>query len=379
MRRMVTRQFAGRKLPIRRALYGIIMAGGQSTRFWPLSRRRAPKQLLAIAGKRTLLQETARRLRPLIPWHRMLVVTGAEHAHAVRRQLPLVPREQILVEPVGRNTAACVALAAEWIATRAVDGVMMVVPADHVVKDGEGLRRALRGASDLATHRDCLVTIGIPATRPETGFGYIALAGAVGEPLPEAFWVRRFHEKPSLSSARRYVASGRYLWNSGMFVWKASVFRHALERCLPRMREALDGLWASRQGIAQRLRRAYQELPSVSVDVGIMQPLSTWKGDAVPVAVVRGAFDWVDAGTWGAMAELWRCDSDGNAAPGRLVAIDATGCIVYSPKHLAVLVGVQNLIVVENEGALLVCARDRAQDVRRVAGALEERGLSRYV
>lgn len=352
------------------------MAGGQSTRFWPLSRRRVPKQLLAVAGKRTLLQETARRLRPLVPWHRMLVVTAAEHAHAVHRQLPLVPHEQILVEPVGRNTAACIALAAEWIATRAGDGLMLVVPADHVVKDGRGLRQTLRAAADLATDQDCLVTIGIPATRPETGYGYIALADAIGRRVPKAFWVRRFHEKPSPSTARRYVASGQYLWNSGMFVWKASVFRRALQRCVPRLRERLDGVWTSRRGVARRLRGTYQGLPAVSVDVGVMQPMSAWKG---AVAVVRGAFDWIDAGTWGAMAELWKGDGNGNATPGRLLAIDATGCIVYSPRHLTALVGVKDLIVVENDGALLVCARDRAQDVRRVVAALQARGWSQYV
>ncbi len=352
------------------------MAGGQSTRFWPLSRRRVPKQLLAIAGKRTLLQETARRLRPLVPWHRILVVTAAEHAHAVRRQLPLVPHEQILVEPVGRNTAACIALAAEWIAARVGDGRMVVVPADHVVKDGRGLRRTLRAAGDLATDQDCLVTIGVPAARPETGYGYIALGDAVGRRIPEAFWVRRFHEKPAPSAARRYVASGQYLWNSGMFVWKASVFRQALQRCVPRLREGLHGLWTSRRGVARRLRRAYQGLPVVSVDVGVMQPMSTSTG---AVAVVRGTFDWIDAGTWGAMAELWRDDGNGNVTPGRLLAIDATGCIVYSPRHLTALVGVKDLIVVENDGALLVCARDRAQDVRRVVAALEARGWLQYV
>jgi mannose-1-phosphate guanylyltransferase len=360
--------------------YAVIMAGGQSTRFWPLSRKRRPKQLLSIMGRHTLLQETARRLLPLVPWRRMLVVTAAEYAREVSRQLPRVPREHVLAEPMGRNTAPCIALAAEWMAARCGDALMVVVPADHVIKNASGLQRAWASACTLAARHDCLVTLGIQPTRPETGYGYIELARPVDPRSPDAFWVRRFHEKPVAAVAKRYAASGRHLWNSGMFVWKVNVFRDALARCLPDVQRALEGLWGShRHGAQDRLRRIYRSLPSVSVDAGVLQPMSRNSGAVPQIAVIRAGFDWIDAGSWAAMADLLGQDDAGNTTVGKVLTIDARDSIVYCPQRLVALVGVKQLIVVENDGALLVCARERAQDVRQVTGELRRRGWSRYV
>jgi mannose-1-phosphate guanylyltransferase len=344
-----------------------------------MARAGVPKQFLSITGGRTLLQETARRLLPLVPWERMLVVTGGEHAAQVRRQVPRIPRGQVLSEPVGRNTAACIALAAEWITARAGDALMVVVPADHAIKDAHSLRRALRKAIDLAAGRDCLVTLGVAPSRPETGYGYIELGRVVERSSPGAFWVRRFHEKPAASVAKRYVASGRHLWNSGMFVWKASVFREALRLCAPRVGRALDGLWQSRRGLQARLRRAYGNLPSVSVDVAVLQPISAMRAAAPRIAAVPAHCDWTDVGSWGAVGDLWRHDIAGNAALGRLLPIDARGSIVYCPHRVVALVGVDDLIVVDSSDALLVCARERAQDVRKVREELKKRGWGRYV
>jgi mannose-1-phosphate guanylyltransferase len=370
--------------PKRLPLYAVIMAGGQSTRFWPLSRRHAPKQLLSIKGRYTLLQDTARRLLPLTGWQRLLVVTNAQHAAEVRRQLPQVPAAHVLVEPVGRNTAACLALAAAWLHANVGDALMVVVPADHVIKDAAGLRRTLRAAADLAMRRDCLVTIGVPPTQPETGYGYLEVGAAIPAAPPGACWVRRFHEKPAAAAARRYVASGRHLWNAGMFVWKTSVFRAALARCLPEVHDVLDDVWRAPRGAARRLRAAYARVQSVSVDVGVMQPISALRAGArgaeVPrVAVVRADFDWIDVGSWAALDAVWARDANGNVAIGKVLPIDTRGSVVYCPQHLVALIGVDNLIVVESNGALLVCARDRAQDVRQITEELKRRGWSGYV
>ncbi len=366
-------------VPAQLRSYGVIMAGGQSTRFWPLARRRRPKQLLSIIGRRTLLQETARRLLPLIPWRRMLVVTAAEHADEVRRQLPRVPANQVLVEPMGRNTAPCIALAAEWMATRCRDALMVVVPADHVIKDASRLRRALAVAGRVAGQGECLVTIGIQPDRPETGYGYIELGRPIDGRSRDAFGVRRFHEKPVAAVAKRYAVSGRHLWNSGMFVWKVSVFRDALQRCLPAVHRALDGVWRSPGGGAERrLRRIYRNLPSVSVDVGIMQPMSRRRG-APHLAVIPAELGWTDAGSWTALADLLGRDGYGNTTVGKVLAIDARDSVVYCPQRLVALVGVKDLIVAEKDDAILVCARERAQDVRGVPDELKRRSWSRYV
>lgn len=367
--------------------YAVIMAGGHGTRFWPVSRLKVPKQLLAITGRRTLLQETTRRLLPLFSWRRMLVITNVEHAAEVRRQLPRIPAEHILVEPMGRNTAPCIALAAEWIAARVGNAVMVVVAADHVIKDVGGLRQTLGVACDVAERQHCLVTVGIPPTRAETGYGYVEVGSTIQGECGDAFWIRRFHEKPAAAVARRYVASGRHLWNACMFVWETSVFQRALDLCLPEVRSALSGIWgprrssghASSQGVALRLRRAYRKLPSVSVDVGVMERVAAQRRAALRVAVVRARFDWNDVGSWVAMPEVWGCDKMGNASIGKTLPIDATDSIVYSPKRLVALVGVNNLIVVDGPDALLICARERAQDVRRVPRELKARGWSQYV
>ena len=359
--------------------YAVIMAGGQGTRFWPRSRGRVPKQLLRIAGRHTLLQATVRRLVPLCSWHRILVVCSAEHAAEVRRQLPRVPPEHVLVEPIGRNTAPCIALAAEWIADRVGDAVMMVAPADHVIGDEEVLRQTLRRATELATAHDSLVTLGIQPTRAESGYGYIEVGKRIDRRHATTFWVERFHEKPSLRLANRYVAGGRHLWNSGIFVWKASVFRAALQRYLPDVSKSLAGVWSSPRSERQRLRRAYAALPSVSVDIAVVQPVAAARRSPTRVAVVRASFDWNDVGSWGAMPEIWGCDAQGNAAVGTIVPIETSGAVVYSPDRLVALVGVKDVIVVDSPDALLICARDRAQDVRQVSQILRRRGLARYL
>lgn len=359
--------------------YAVVMAGGESTRLWPLSRAGRPKHVLSIAGKKTLLQETIERLSPIFTPRRILVVTGAEHAAEVRRQLPRIPHDHILVEPAARNTAACLALAADWLDTHVGDTVMLAAPADHVIGDGPALRRAVETAIALAAAESCLVTIGVTPTRPETGYGYIHGGAKVAGFGSRAFWVKRFHEKPAIAAAKRYTGSGQYLWNSGMFAWRVGVFQRALEQCAPRIFDAINKCHGPLRGRQSRIRRAYRRVPAAPIDLAVMQPLSTLKGAVARIAVVRGKFDWIDAGNWDVMGELWPLDVDGNAVRGNVLAIDSQNSIVYSPQRLVALVGVKGLVVVDAGEAILVCARERAQDVRRVAGALRQRGCTSYL
>ena len=336
--------------------YAVIMAGGFGTRFWPHSRRRRPKQFLPIRGRESMLQETARRLRGAIQRERLLVVATEELAPLVREQLPDLGRANLLVEPAPRGTAPCLALAAETIAERDPTALMAVFPADHVITDGAEFRRALRRAFELAERDSLLVTFGITPAYPETGFGYIEPGPKIDRGTPPAYRVARFHEKPNAATAASYGSKG-YLWNSGMFVWRVDVIRNAFALHAPRIASAVGA-----RGEVERARR-YRRLPLEPVDRAILER-------APNVAVVRGSFDWSDVGSWAAMAELWGTDAAGNARRGPAVFVDSRDAVVYADKRLVAIVGVEGLIVVDTPDALLVCPKNRAQDVRGVVDAL---------
>ncbi len=350
--------------------FAVVMAGGTGTRFWPRSRRRTPKQLLPILSARSMLQETVRRARAVAPPTRMLVLTTEELAPAVRRQLPELPPENVIGEPIGRNTAACIGLAAVKVAQSEPEGVMVVLPADHLVEGLPAFGRGVRLAAALA-EQEHLVTIGIPPSRPETGYGYIEW----GAPLPgtrgQAAWAASFTEKPAPAKARRFMASGRYLWNSGIFAWRARRILEEIERHLPALHRALERIrpaLGTARGRAA-LRRHYPGLPSISVDYGILERVER-------VAVVRGRFRWSDLGSWAAMEGLWRgVGGDGNALEGPVVAVGTRGCIVSARDRLVALCGVDDLVVVEAPDAVLVCHKSRAQDVRLVVQEIERRRL----
>jgi len=342
------------------------MAGGDGTRFWPLSRRRTPKQFLTIYGRRSMLQETAHRLSALIPRDRLVVVAGREFIDPIRAQLPMLPAEHLLVEPARRGTAACVALAAEWVARRDPGAVMGVFPADHVITKPNLFRRALATAFATAAKHECLVTFGITPGHPETGYGYVEVGAAIRRTPPRVFRAVRFHEKPTAATAARYVRAGRYLWNSGMFVWRVDVIREAFARFAPRIAAGMRTIAASGNGrwSAATLERVYRRLPNLSVDVAIMER-------ADQVAVVEGKFGWNDVGGWAAMSSLWGTDAAGNARRGNAVVIDSRNTIVYGAGRLVAVVGVEDLVVIDGGDAVLVCRRSGAQDVRRLVDALQ--------
>ena len=336
------------------------MAGGSGTRFWPRSRRLVPKQLLPVLGTRSLLQDTVSRFRGLVPASQILIVTHEDHAPAVRRQLPELPARNILCEPIARNTAPCLAYAALEIERRAPGATFVSVPADHAIADVSEFRATLLEAFAWAAANPVAVTIGIRPTGPETGYGYIQLGTRLAGRTAR---VRAFVEKPSAPRARRFVASRRYLWNSGMFAWQSATVLALMDRFLPAVTGPLRAAFAKPAVQRPRaLRRAYKEVPAVSIDYGVME-------HAPDVLVVAGAFGWSDVGSWAALAAL-----DGTQS-SRVVPIDADGAAVFANGRMVALVGVENVIVVDTPDAILVCHRDRAQDVRRVVDELARRGL----
>jgi len=352
----------------RRERFAVVMAGGSGTRFWPRSRRRFPKQLLRITGTRTLLQATVARLRGLVAADHVLIVTHRDHAAEVRRQLPALPGANVLVEPVARNTAPCVALAALAIEERARDASFVCLPADHAIADPRRFRAAVAAGFGWAEREGCSVTIGIKPTEPATGFGYIRLGRRAGR---GAYWADAFVEKPSPARARRFVATRKYLWNSGIFVWRVDTLLELFARHLPAPVTALRA--AMRHGGRKRsaaIGRAYGRLTPISIDYGLMEKTQR-------VIVIPGDFGWNDVGSWAALQELQaRQDAHGRAP---VVAVDAEGYVVFNPERLVALVGVDDLIVVDSPDALLICRRDRAQDVRRVVEELERRRLHAYL
>jgi mannose-1-phosphate guanylyltransferase len=358
--------------------HAVILAGGRGTRFWPRSRTRTPKQLLNIIGRDTMLEQTVARLTPLFPVARQWVVTNSEQAAAVRQQLPRVPQSHILAEPIGRNTAAAIGLAAAHLLHdgmgEANDAIMAVLPADHYIGKPSRYLKIVRAALHVAHANGTLVVLGIPPSRPETGFGYIERArgralDAEGVPV---FSAQRFTEKPALKLARKYVSSGRYFWNAGMFFWRVSTFLAKLEKFLPKTHDALMGL-AGEIGTsryARTLARIYPQLENISVDYAILEP-ATRRTAAPSVFVLPAEVGWSDIGSWAAVHELLAHKSGENISAGRHFALDAHGNFLWSPKKFVAAIGIRDLVVVETDDALLLCPRDRAQEVGKIVKWLE--------
>lgn len=350
----------------------VLLAGGRGTRFWPRSRMRSPKQLLNIAGRETMLRETFDRLAPIISPRNFWVVTNDEQSAAVRLQLRSVPASHILAEPVGRNTAAAIGLAAIHLAHEYGDALMAVLPADSYVADLRRYRMLVRAALALALAPGNLVVLGVPPTRPETGYGYIERSGvAARQKGVAAYVVRRFTEKPVLELARRYASSGNYLWNAGMFFWRASTFLENLGRFLPKTHTALMGLRKTigARGYGLALRRIYPRLENISVDYAVMEPATRVK-DA-RVAVIPAKVGWSDIGSWAAVYELHAAKRGANVSPGPFLALDSAGNYFWSPKKFVAAIGVRDLVLVETDDALLLCPRDRSQDVGKIVKWLE--------
>jgi mannose-1-phosphate guanylyltransferase len=358
-------------------MYAVIMAGGRGVRFWPRSREKKPKHLLDIVSEKTIIRETVDRIKQRIPAENILVVTGKKHARDLIRQLPEIPLSNILIEPVGRNTAACIGLAALHVRRKAPEGIMVVLPSDHAIADSRKFIDVIDAAAQTASEANGLVTIGITPASVQTGFGYIErsdLLKQVGQ--AEVFRVKSIREKPDFQTASAFVQSGNFYWNSGMFVWKASVILREINRWLPDLYAGLmkiDAALGSPQEAAV-LPRVYKKLASISIDYGVME-----KADNV--LVLNGDFGWSDVGSWDALWEISAKDRSGNVVlnNSRVIAENSEGSLVYNPRKLTALIGVKDLIIVETKDALLICKKGRSQDVKGVVERLEKEKLKEYL
>ena len=347
-------------------VFGVIMAGGGGTRFWPLSRKQTPKQLLNLSGKDVMVNETFSRLARVAEDKNIFVVTNKSQADKLIKVSDgrLLP-ENVLREPAARNTAACIGYAAVKIAKTYKDGVMVITPSDAYIRDEEKFAEILKTAAKAAETSDDLITVGITPTFPATGYGYIRYRKANGEIKD----VEQFVEKPDLKTAEAYVASGNYVWNSGMFVWKASAILKKFKELLPDIYEDLQKIYAAVGTEKERevIEEVYPSIKSISVDYGIMERAGNIK-------VIPAEFGWNDVGSWDMLNVLHKSDNDGNVKVGDALTIDVKDSTVYSSGRLIAVVGVDNLVVVETPDAVLVCPKDRAQDVKKIVDALKEGG-----
>jgi mannose-1-phosphate guanylyltransferase len=357
--------------------HAVIMAGGSGTRFWPQSRRTRPKQLLRLAGPRTMIQDTFDRTASWIGPERTWIVTNAAQAAETQRQLPEVPPENVLVEPCGRNTAPCIGLAAVQIAAQDPEATMLVMPADHVIRPPEVFRQSVERAIAIV-ERDpgALVLFGVPPAYPATGFGYIER----GEPLSDrdtaAFHVAAFREKPDRATAEGYLRSGRFYWNCGIFVWRAGRILAALAEHEPAIHERLTTL----QGAVGRanwdpvLAAEFPRMKSISIDYAVLER-------AQGVVVLEAPFEWDDVGSWPALARLLGQDDAGNTIDGPFCGVNTRGCIVRSadPGHLVAATGVDDLIIVHTPDATLVARRDDENGLKQLVERLVETGYEQFL
>ena len=346
--------------------YGVIMAGGGGTRFWPLSRHEVPKQLLNLSGKERMINETIDRVATLATKDDIFVVTNVDQVPGMKdATMGRLNEAHILSEPSARNTAACIGYAAFEIIKKYGDGIMCIFPSDHFIKDEIAFTRILKEAIKVAENNH-LVTLGITPTFPSTGYGYIKFDKSENT-LDKK--VVEFKEKPDESTAKEYVSSGEYAWNSGMFVWKASVIIDEFKKLLPDVYECLEkiGNALGMDNEKDVINDVYPTIPSISIDYGIME-----KSDKV--RVISAEMGWNDVGSWDNLGVLYNEDESGNVTAGDFVGIDTKNCITYSQKRLISTIGVEDLIIVETEDAIMVCDKNKAQDVKKMVDALKEQG-----
>jgi mannose-1-phosphate guanylyltransferase len=344
--------------------YGLIMAGGRGTRFWPRSRKRNAKQVLRFFGERTLIQQAVDRLKGVIPPENVWIVTNEFLQQEIRKQLPEVPKQQIIAEPSQRNTAPCIALAAQILTEAAPDAMLGVFPADHLILKESRFRGFVKAAFKAAESHS-VVVLGIQPRWPETGYGYIEFPKGVHPGKPDPLPVTSFREKPDAKTAKRFVERGNFFWNAGMFFWRASTVMDLMRHHQPKTATLLAGLpsFGSRQ-FASKLAEAYPLCENISVDYAIIEKAQEVAGLAVD------DIGWNDVGSWEAVYDLADKDADANASRGMLVGEDSHGNYVEADKLVA-LVGVENLVIVDTPDALLVANRSRAQDVSKVVKTLE--------
>jgi mannose-1-phosphate guanylyltransferase len=353
-------------------IYAVIMAGGVGSRFWPRSKKKTPKQLLKIFGDQTMIQQTVNRLQGMVKNENIYIITNKIQKPGVLTQLSQLPVENIIEEPFGRNTAACIGLASVIILKKDPDAITLVLPADHIIDGQEEFHQSLLKAAQFANESKGLVTIGIPPSKPETGYGYIQIdERAVKDSIYKVF---TFAEKPNYDTAVRFVESGDFFWNSGMFIWRADTILEEIKCYLP---ELYEGLIKIKDAIGSKeynnvLTTVYGLVKKISIDYGIMEK-------SQKVYLTKGHFKWSDVGSWEAVYELTPKDEFGNAKIGKAYNESSKNSFIYSPDKFVAIIGVDNLIVINNHDSLLICDRNKVQDVKKVVDYLKINELTEYL
>jgi mannose-1-phosphate guanylyltransferase len=362
--------------------FPVILAGGRGTRFWPLSRKRRAKQLLALDGKQTMIQQTVSRLQALTDVKNCWIVTNTDLQSAIARQLPKVPKKQILAEPVGRNTAPAIGLAAFLLLRSNPDAVIGLFPSDHVIGEQVRYREAIKVGIGIAAAGENIVVLGIRPTRPETGYGYIESGTAAGDSVLR---VRRFTEKPDVERASKFIEAGNYFWNSGMFLWRARTLVNALQEHLPATSKLLEEIAAAfgTPKFDSKFRKLYPQCENISIDYAVLEPRSAKGEQQSNIFCIPADFGWNDLGSWAALYEHqhMRTPSDDEnmiASSGSFV-LNSQGNYVHAPGKFVATVGVNGLVVVETDDALLITTRERSQDVGKIVKYLDEKKLDRLV
>lgn len=353
----------------------VIMAGGRGERFWPRSRKDRPKQFLSLTedGK-TMIQHTVDRLLPMVEMEDIFIVTNENYVGLCQEQLPEIPKENIIAEPAARNTAPCVGLAAAIISKKYDDATMMVLPSDHLIKFNDIFIDALNTACAVAEQGENLVTIGITPTYPETGYGYIYFGKTEDSAHSNVYKVKRFVEKPNLETAKEYLASGKYLWNSGMFVWKVSTILNNFKELLP---DTYDGLMKIKEAFGtpdfeETLKKEFCAFKSESVDYGIMER-------AQNIYTIPGSFGWDDVGSWLSLERINTTNEFGNVVSGNVITIDSKNSIITGGEKLIAAVGLEDVIIVDTDDAILICSKENTQDVKRVIENLKICNKNQYL
>jgi mannose-1-phosphate guanylyltransferase len=352
--------------------YAVIMAGGVGSRFWPRSKKKLPKQLLQIFGDDTMIQATVNRLTGLVDKENIYVITNELQSPEVMNQLKDIPAENIIEEPFGRNTAACIGLASVIIKAKDPDAITVILPADHIIKDVEKFKLTLENAAKFANESKGLVTIGIEPTRPETGYGYIQIND---KPVTEnIFKVLTFAEKPNYATAVRFVDSGDFLWNSGMFIWRCDVILDEIKNLMPDLHEGLITVekYLTSPNFKEELKKVYAQLKKISIDYGIMEK-------STRVFLTKGSFNWSDVGSWEEVYQLSDKNENGNATVGNVYINMVNDSYVYSPDKVTAVIGLDNVIVINDNDNLLICRRDKAQDVKEVVEFLKMNKMDEHL
>ena len=356
-------------------IYTLIMAGGSGTRFWPRSKTQKPKQYLNIFGESSLLQDTIDRFASFTAKENIYIVSSATQAEVLEKQTPMLPKQNLIYEPVGKNTLPCIGLAAMFAERENPDGIMVVSPSDHLITNNELFKDTVLAAVKIADERNGIVTIGITPTYPATGYGYVKTRENItGNEKIAQFKVERFVEKPNEETASEYLKQGGFYWNSGLFVFKVSVFLEAVEKFAPELYADLRKIQADfgKPSYNETLDTIYRAVKGISVDYGIME-------HADNIFLVEGNFDWNDLGSWESVYLTDKKDENGNAVSGEVLLEDTKNSYVYSDKSLVAVVGLEDVIVVQDGDTILVCKRDKAEDVKKIVEKLKSENKSKYL